>query len=99
VHNYCPGYLKNYNFFRETNMWEQIIELDCPPGDPRPGGLIEDAIKGAGLELRQDVSRFFGSWIWDYSDIPAERWERVRPILKRDITRLYRRKLIRYGSW
>ena len=80
-------------------MWTQTIELDCPPGDPRPGDLIEKAIKDTGLELRQDVSRFFGNWIWDYSDIPSEQWERIRLILKRNITGLYRRGLIRYGSW
>ena len=80
-------------------MWEQTIELDCPPGEPRPGDLIAQVIKGTGLEPRADVSRFFGSWIWDYSDIPPGQWERIQPILKKRITRLYRAGLIRYGSW
>jgi DNA-binding MarR family transcriptional regulator len=38
-------------------MWTQIIELDCPPGDPRPGDLTEAAIKNTGLELRDDVTQ------------------------------------------
>ena len=80
-------------------MWKQIIQLDCPPGYLRPGHLIEKALKDTELELRNDVSRFFGCWTWDYSDIPLEQWERIRPILKRNITDLYRRKLIRYGHW
>jgi len=80
-------------------MWKQIIQLDCPPGDPRPGDLIEDALKGTGLELRQGVDRFFGCWTWDYSDVPREEWERTRPVLKKNITELYYRHLIRYGRW
>ena len=80
-------------------MRTQTIELDCPPGDPRPGDLIEIAIKNTGLEVLQDVFRFFGCWTWDYSDISKKEWEQIRPILKRNITDLYRRKLIRYGGW
>jgi len=80
-------------------MCEQIIEFDCPPGAPRPGDLIEKAIAGTGLELREDVSRWFGSWTWDYSDVHPDEWKRIRPILKWNITGLYHRKLIRYGRW
>ena len=80
-------------------MAEQTIELDCAPGAPRPGDLIGGVIEGTGLEARKDVSRFFGNWIWDYSDVPAEVWKKVQPVLKERITALYNRGAIRYGSW
>jgi hypothetical protein len=77
----------------------QTIELDCAPGPIRPGDLIEGVIKGTGLPLRKDVSRFFGEWTWDYSDIPEEKWRKVQPILEERIAALYKAGYIRYGSW
>lgn len=77
----------------------QTIELDCPPGGIRPGDLIKGVIAGTGLPHRDDVSRLFGNWVWDYSDIPADRWKQAQPILKERITALYTSGTIRYGSW
>jgi hypothetical protein len=74
------------------------IDIDCPPGDPRPGDLIGGVIKGTGLPLREDVgSRFFGWWTWDYSDIAPDVWKRARPKIRRRIRRLYEAGIIRYG--
>ena len=80
-------------------MRQQTIELDCPPGDPRPGDLIASVIEGTGLPLRERVGAFFGNWTWDYNDIPEAEWEKVKPILKERITALYHSGVIRYGSW
>lgn len=77
----------------------QTIELDCPPGHIRPGDLIAGVIEGTGLELRQDVGRFFGNWTWNYNDVPPEKWAEIQPILKKRITKLYEQGIIRYGSW
>jgi hypothetical protein len=84
---------------RRGTMSVQTIELDCAPGWPRPGDLIAGVIEGTGLEPRESVGRLFGNWTWDYSDIPAERWKAVQPILKERITDLYHKGYIRYGSW
>jgi len=83
----------------EEEQIEQTIELDCPPGHPRPGDLYPGVIEGTGLPPRETVSRFFGNWTWDYNDLPRSEWERVQPILKQRITALYERGVIRYGSW
>ena len=80
-------------------MKRQGIEFDCKPGDSRPGDLIAGVIKGTGLPLRKDRSRFFGSWRWDYSDIAEDVWEKGTPALKQRIESLYERGLIRFGSW
>lgn len=77
----------------------QTIELDCAPGTPRPGDLIGGVIKGLGLESKEPVAKFFGNWTWDYSDVPKEKWEKIRPTLKARITELYNEGFIRYGSW
>jgi len=77
----------------------QTIELDCPPGYPRPGDLIEDVIAGTGLPTRETVGRVFGNWIWDYSDIDSAIWEKAKPILEKRITELYNSGKIRFGSW
>ena len=80
-------------------MDQQTIELDCPPGFPRPGDLIGGVIKGTGLPKRDTVGRFFGNWTWDYSDIPKEKWKKAQVITKDRVTALYNQGLIRYGSW
>ena len=77
----------------------QTIELDCPPGSPRPGDLIEKVIEETGLELKETSGRFMGNWSWKYDDVDPEKWEEIKPILKRRIERLYRKGIIRYGSW
>jgi hypothetical protein len=81
----------------ELNL--QTIELDCPPGYPRPGDLIAGVIGGTGLESRETISRLFGNWVWDYHDVPPEKWEEIKPTLGERITKLYNNGIIRYGSW
>ena len=38
----------------------QEIMIDCPPGEPRPGDLVEDVIEGTGLIHHEPVFMFFG---------------------------------------
>jgi len=78
---------------------EHTIELDCPPGYPRPGDLIADVIKDTGLPVREAESMFFGNWTWRYDDIDCETWDKIRPILKERIGKLFNTGVIRYGSW
>lgn len=77
----------------------QVIELDCAPGNPRPGDLIAHVIQGTGLPPREACSKFFGCWSWDYNDYDPIKWEKIKPILKSRIEALYNQGTIRYGSW
>jgi len=77
----------------------KTIELDCPPGAPRPGDLIDSVIAGTGLPRKETNVRCFGNWQWDYSEIPDAVWETVRPTLRERIVKLYESGVIRYGSW
>lgn len=77
----------------------QTIELDCAPGYPRPGDLIEDVIKDTGLPTREPQSKMFGNWEWNYQDIAEEEWKKIKPILADRIKKLYEQGRIRYGSW
>lgn len=77
----------------------QTIELDCPPGDPRPGDLIASVLEGTGLTPGETTSRVFGNWTWAF-DVPRDEWvERIQPIIKPRIEALYNAGVIRYGSW
>ena len=78
---------------------EKRIGLDCPPGDPRPGDLIEGVIQGLGLEMKDPKSKLCGAWTWDYSEVPDERWLEIQPVLKKRIAALYRKRIIRAGIW
>lgn len=79
----------------------QTIDLDCAPGEPRPGDLIEQVVEGtpAATLLAEPVAKLFGNWTWRF-DIPRSVWEaEVQPIIKARITALYEAGTIRYGSW
>lgn len=78
---------------------EQSIELDCPPGWPRPGDLYPEVIAGTGLVEKDPDSAFFGNWKWMHSDVDPARWLEIREITKPRIKRLYEDGKIRYGSW
>lgn len=80
-------------------MSEQTIVLDCPPGEPRPGDLIDGVIKDTGLMKKNPSHIIMGEGCWDYSEVSPETWKSIQPILKSRITKLYNEGLIRYGSW
>jgi hypothetical protein len=65
----------------------------------RPTDLIGGVIEGTGLPNRAPAAMFFGCFMWEYNDIPAEKWNEIRPILKERVTNLYTAGTIRYGSW
>lgn len=77
----------------------QTIELDCPPGSPRPGDLIDGVIEGTGLPKQDPVSMLFGEWVWEYEMSEAEWEEKVKPVIKPRIEALYYSGRIRWGSW
>lgn len=80
---------------------EQTIELDCEPCSPRPDSYIEGVMKDSGVDYdgRETVSRLFGCWTWDFSDIAPETWAKASPIIGERIEALYQSGAIRYGSW
>lgn len=78
---------------------EHSIELDCAPGNPRPGDLIAGVIEGTGLPLKDTVMKLFGNWKWNYQEVSCEEWDKIQPIVKQRITKLYESGIIRYGSW
>jgi len=80
-------------------LLQQTIELDCAPGSPRPGDLIGGVIEGTGLQTKEPVAMFFGNWTYDYSEVPADEWAKIRPTIKARIEALYESGAIRYGSW
>lgn len=45
----------------------KTIELDCPPGNPRPDDLLPLVIEGTGLTTDdfQITSRVFGNWTFE----------------------------------
>ena len=75
-----------------------IIELDCQPGNTRPGNLIGGVIEGTGLPIQEPVSKCFGNWTWEY-EVEPEKWKEIATTIKERITALHKKGLIRYGSW
>ena len=78
----------------------QIIELDCEPfGVKRPGDLLNDVLHGLDFQTKEPSTKNFGSWVWEYSEVPVEVWNKALPVLKQRITNLYYTGMIRYGRW
>ena len=88
---------KRCNGMRRVKI--QSIEIDCPPGAPRPGDLIDSVIEGTELPKRETVSRVFGNWEWDYTDIDSEVWQKANSIISERLKKLYNNGIIRYASW
>lgn len=69
------------------------IEIDCPPGFPRPNAYVDES------DGFKNPSRFFGNWTF-IKDVEGEaeakalvaKYEKV-------IEREYHKGLVRYGSW
>jgi len=86
-------------------MSEQTIELDCAPGDPRPGDLIAGVVKGTILEgsaaadPENTVSRLFGNWLWNFPNVSPEEWTKVQTVTQPRIEALFKAGVIRFGSW
>jgi hypothetical protein len=76
------------------------IELDTPPGYPRPGDIFPDVIKGTGLSEDdfEQTGRFFGNWTWELKPGKEDAYKKARPIIKERISKLHP-NTIRYGSW
>lgn len=83
-----------------TVVHMETIELDCPPGSPRPWDLIDEVIAGTGLTLPAErPMAFFGLCVWEF-ECSHEHWVNViKPIIKPRIIALYNQGVIRYGSW
>ncbi len=80
----------------------QSIELDCPPGNPRPGDLIQGVIEGTGLTLDDFITDapFFGLQTWTVKPEAEERFlEHKEKTIKPRVIDLYNSGAIRYGSW
>jgi hypothetical protein len=88
----------------QTRINEFSIEMDCPPGDPRPFDLIEGVLKDTGLTAEDfDTGRpFFGHQMWvlkENAEKEALYIEHRHKTIKPRIVNLNERNIIRYGSW
>lgn len=78
---------------------EKIITLDCEPGNPRPGDLIDGVVEGTGLVVEEPVSTLFGNWTWRFDSVSDEKWKEAQKTTEPRIRDLHKKGVIRYGSW
>lgn len=78
---------------------QKTIELDCPPGSPRPGDLIGGVIADTPLTPKDPVSTFFGEWTWEWPEVDDDTWRAAQAVTRPRIEALYHAGRIRYGSW
>jgi hypothetical protein len=77
------------------------LELDCPPGNPRPGDLLDFVMEGTDIPLNpwKPDSALFGCWMWRIPPDFEKRYEVFRDAIAIRIQTLYEKGQIRYGSW
>lgn len=90
---------RHLEMLKQEHRKDQTIEIECPPGPPRPGDLIKKIVEGSGLPLRKEVSRSFGLWTWDYSDLTPEEWAKAEKIIAPKLKELYAKGIARYISF
>lgn len=79
------------------------IQMDCPPGEPRPWDLIDGVLLNTGLtsnDFTQSPS-WFGHVTWALKDDPVLhlKYAAHRETIKERVTSLYHQGFIRYGTW
>lgn len=83
----------------ELEQLNQIIHIDCAPGDPRPDVYLKIVLKDTGIDPVPPKSTFFGDWAFDFSHVDRDLWKKCVPIFKERLTKLYNSGAIRYASW
>jgi hypothetical protein len=80
------------------------IEIDCPPGSPRPNDLFPGVLLGTGLKAGdfKNTSRFFGEYVWVL--LPGDpkkdaKFTASKPLFKKRLTALHERGLVRFATW
>lgn len=75
------------------------LEIDCPPGCPRPGDLLRGVLAGTGIELGKPNSTFFGCWTWEIPAHLETAYGVAQEIIGTRLDALYKRGTIRYCAW
>ena len=78
------------------------IEIDCAPGNPRPGDLFPGTIADTGLteDDFEITSKLFGNWTWQLTnEAKRDLYEQHKEVIGNRIRTLSDRGQIRYGSW
>ena len=78
------------------------IELDCPPGKPRPDDLLPGILKDTPLtpEDFEITSKVFGNWTFVLKDDKnSDVYVFNQPTYKERIEKLYKEGKLRYASW
>jgi len=77
------------------------VEIDCPPGSPRPDDLFPGVLSGTPLtpEDFDLVGKFFGNFTWELKKGKEHLYPVAKPVVKSRIEALYHSGQIRYGSW
>lgn len=77
----------------------KTIEIDCPPGNPRPTDLLPFVLEGTGLEVVEPSSSFFGNFTFQFEVESEEAWEKVTEVVAPKLKKLNADGVIRYASW
>jgi len=79
----------------------QTIEIDCPPGEPRPDFFMDTIIARSGLNIKcpETSHRCFGEWGWDFSHLDVTTWGVLKATAREYLTEAHNQGLIRYAGW
>ena len=80
------------------------IEIDCPPGFPRPGDLFPAVLANTGLTVADfdNTNKLFGHWTWVLKEGNPYRdalFTRNREVFRVRLTEMYEAGYARYVSW
>ena len=75
------------------------MEIDCPPGAPRPGYFIEGVLEGIAdaTVYAEPVRRLYGEWAWKFN-LETTSWPTQEKTIMKRLAVLYDAGAIRYWS-
>lgn len=74
-----------------------IIQIDCAPGNIRPGDILKEVIQDTELKYKEPISTFMGEWTWEYNEIDTKLFIKIKDIIFPKLKKAYDEGRIRYA--
>lgn len=83
------------------NNLVQTIEIDCAPGNLRPGDVMKSMIEELELpfKYKETSGRLFGNWTWTFNEFNEEDWRAIQKKVGPYLTKCWEKGTVRYASW
>lgn len=82
-------------------MEKIILEIGCPPGNPRPDSVLKQVLEKTALSPDDFtlLDTLFGDWSWQLKEGKEKAYAEAKDTIGKRLSKLYDNKTIRYAKW